>query len=317
MLDIENPRDIMHAVLYECISQTFAVIGMAVAKWSLGLFLLRLVKETWHKVAIWATLAMLMSASLLCLFFFWLQCSPAYLWDRSIPGGVCELPQLGISIYLGSERCLLWIGSSFLVADELFLAACVFTDLFFAVFPWIFMWKLNMNQREKLVILSSMSLGLIAAAFGIKRTTEIPNLMTENYLKDSVGIIVWTAAEMAVTMICIGIPVCRPLYKDYIDRLTSRSTSKYKDISGNGVGAMPLRTIGGSEIPGSDSQAALDSKRRAAVPRELRPDARQSSYRTGDQSDEDILGEGVKVAHGDRFLDGDGIVVTEYTVTRQ
>lgn len=104
MLDIEVPSDIMHAVLYECISQTFAVIGMAVAKWSLGLFLLRLVKETWHKVAIWATLAMLMSASLLCLFFFWLQCSPpAYLWDRSIPGGVCELPQLGVSIYLGSE----------------------------------------------------------------------------------------------------------------------------------------------------------------------------------------------------------------------
>lgn len=194
----------------------------------------------------------------------------------------------------------------------------MFTDLFFAVFPWIFMWKLNMNQREKLVILSSMSLGLIAAAFGIKRATEIPNLMTDNYLKDSVGIIVWSAAEMAVTMICIGIPVCRPLYKDYIDRLTSRNTSKYKDISGNGVGAMPLRTIGGSEIPGSESQAALDSKRRAAVPRELRPDTRQSSYRTGNQSDEDILGEGVKVAHGDQFLDGNGIVVTEeYTVTRQ
>lgn len=115
MWDIENPLDIMHAVLYECISQTFAVLGMAIAKVSLGLFLLRLVKATWHKVLIWATLAMLMSASLLCLFFFWLQCSPpAYLWDRSIPGGKCELPQLGVSIYLGSElihpKCLcIWI----------------------------------------------------------------------------------------------------------------------------------------------------------------------------------------------------------------
>ncbi len=29
-------------------------------------------------------------------------------------------------------------------------------------------------------------------------------------LEDTVGLIVWSAAEIAVTMICIGIPVCRP-----------------------------------------------------------------------------------------------------------
>ncbi|RSL59268.1 hypothetical protein CEP54_007332 [Fusarium duplospermum] len=52
MREIEPPRHIMLAVLYECIAQTFAVIGMAVAKWSLGLFLLRLVQHTWHKIAI-------------------------------------------------------------------------------------------------------------------------------------------------------------------------------------------------------------------------------------------------------------------------
>ena len=39
-----------------------------------------------------------------------------------------------------------------------------------------------MNQREKLVILFSMSLGFIAAAFGIKRATEIPKLLSQNYL---------------------------------------------------------------------------------------------------------------------------------------
>lgn len=141
MVAIENPLDISAAVLYECIAQTFAVIGMAVAKWSLGLFLLRLVKQRWHMMLIWATLANLMLASLLCLFFFWFQCEPAaFLWDKSLTGK-CELPQLGVSIYLGTS--------------------CVFTDLFFAVFPWIFMWKLQMNQKEKLVILASMSLGIM------------------------------------------------------------------------------------------------------------------------------------------------------------
>ncbi|RMJ03486.1 hypothetical protein CDV36_014978, partial [Fusarium kuroshium] len=113
------------------------------------------------------------------------------------------------------------------------IASCVLTDLFFAIMPWVFIWKLQMNRRERLIILASMSLGIIAAACGIKRATEIPKLMSDNYLKDSTGIIVWSAAEMAVTMICIGIPVCRPLYKNYISRLTSGgASSRYKDLSG-------------------------------------------------------------------------------------
>lgn len=98
-----------------------------------------------------------------------------------------------------------------------------------------------------------------AGACGIKRATEIPQLMSENYLRDSVGIIVWSAAEMAVTLICIGIPVCRPLYKKYLDKITSRNTSsQYDKMSG---GPMPLRTIGGSEIPGAVSGMGLSTSR--------------------------------------------------------
>ena len=108
MWDVMPQSDISAAVLNCCIAQTFAVIGMAVAKWSLGLFLLRLVKERWHTVAIWVVLANLMTASLVCLFFFWFQCEPAaFLWNKSI-GGKCELPQLAVSIYLGGE----WIPES-------------------------------------------------------------------------------------------------------------------------------------------------------------------------------------------------------------
>merc|ERR1712000_483207 len=98
-----------------------------------------------------------------------------------------------------------------------------------------------------------MSLGIIAAACGIKRATEIPNLMSSNYLRDSVGIIVWSSAEQAVTMICIGIPVCRPLYKGYLDRWTSHKTSsRYENLNGPqlNAGQVPLHTIGGSDLPG-------------------------------------------------------------------
>ncbi|KAK4194408.1 hypothetical protein QBC40DRAFT_34878 [Triangularia verruculosa] len=233
MFDIPDIKDISNAILFEAIGQTFAVVGMAVAKWSLGLFLLRLVTQTWHKVAIWVTMGCLMAASISVCFVFWLQCSPpAYLYDRTIPGGYCHINTTPVSFTL----CIL----------------CVLADFFFALFPWFFLWGLQMNQREKMVIAASMSLGFIAGACGIKRTIEVPNLSSENYLKDTVGLIVWSAAEIAITMICIGIPVVRPLYKGFLEKLSSnaRSTSGYKKQTRSGQ-RYGLKTIGGSTMPGA------------------------------------------------------------------
>ena len=88
----------------------------------------------------------------------------------------------------------------------------------------------------------------------------------------------WSAAEIAVTMICIGIPVCRPLYKHYLDRLTSQNNSGgYKRHGGDGGGggssshhAGPryvLRTFGGSTMPGAneDTKWSSDERDEAAV----------------------------------------------------
>lgn len=103
MTDIQDPEDLVHAILFEAIGQTFAVIGMAIAKWSLGLFLLRLVTQTWHKVLIWLTMACLAGASFSVCFVFWLQCTPpAYLWDRRIPGGYCQVDATPVSLTLTS-----------------------------------------------------------------------------------------------------------------------------------------------------------------------------------------------------------------------
>ncbi|ETS78566.1 hypothetical protein PFICI_10628 [Pestalotiopsis fici W106-1] len=224
MIDIPEAEDAVRAVLFEAIGQTFAVVGMAVAKWSLGLFLLRLVTEPWHKAAIWTAMCVLMSASVSVCFVFWLQCSPpAYLWDKRIVG-VCKVNSTPVSMLL----CIL----------------CVMVDFFFALFPWLFIWKLQMNKREKLVILSSMSLGVIAGACGIKRTLEVPELSSPDYLKATVGLIVWSAAEISVTMICIGIPICRPLYRTFLEKLTSQLSGN--GASGNSRGAgSGIKTLGG------------------------------------------------------------------------
>ncbi|KAF9778789.1 hypothetical protein IL306_003265 [Fusarium sp. DS 682] len=178
---------------------------------------------------------------------------------------------------------------------------CVIVDFFFAGFPWLFIWSLQMNKREKIVILCSLSLGVIAGACGIKRTLEVPELSSANYTKATVGLIVWSAAEIAVTMICIGIPVCRPLYKRYLDKWTSRDGSKYREQSGGG--SYPLQTIGGSTLypnaPGKNDSVSedcekLEHERKIGV---RGPFTKTRIYSKGidrvrddNQSDEEILG---------------------------
>lgn len=102
-----DPRDVSKAILFEAIGQTFAVVGMAVAKWSLGLFLLRLLRVPWHKTAVWVMMVLLMFASISTCFVFWLQCTPpAYLWDRTIEGGACEVDSTPVSMLLCGKYVL-------------------------------------------------------------------------------------------------------------------------------------------------------------------------------------------------------------------
>ncbi|KAH8657362.1 hypothetical protein BGZ61DRAFT_371278 [Ilyonectria robusta] len=311
--DILDLDDLSHAILFEATGQTFAVIGMAVAKWSLGLFLLRLVKARWHRIAIWISMACLMGASVSTCFVFWLQCTPPkFLWDRRIPGGFCHIDSTPVSMLL----CIL----------------CVIVDFFYAAFPWLFIWSLQMNIREKIVILASLSLGVIAGACGIKRTIEVPALSSPNYLKDTVGLIVWSAAEIAVTMICIGIPVCRPLYKRYLDKWTSRDASKYQEQI-EGGGSYPLRTFGGSTLrPGQANKDDDTLDDRDSITKEERKlgigGPFTKSYAVGggrirgdNQSDEEILVPNFRrsqqrAAEIDAKQMGMGIRVTEeYKVT--
>lgn len=67
----------VHAVYTEMIGQTFVVVGMTVAKISLGLFLLRIVVSFWQEVVLWINIVAISISSLICAFTFWPQCIPS------------------------------------------------------------------------------------------------------------------------------------------------------------------------------------------------------------------------------------------------
>ncbi|KAL0932072.1 uncharacterized protein CTRU02_213025 [Colletotrichum truncatum] len=230
--ELESPHDVSHAILFEAIGQTILVVGTVVSKTSLALFLLRLVTTRLHQFIILVPVIILGLFVVISLVVFWFSCKPVeFLWNRFLPGGTCPIDPGPISTAAGA-----W---------------SVVVDFWYAITPWALLWNVQMAKREKLLINISMSLGVIAGACGIQRALELKNLGSTNFTRDTVGLIVWHAAELAVTMVCIGIPVCRPLFKGWLNLWTSRNGSKptgpyTKDMTGSN-GNFMMRTIGGTD----------------------------------------------------------------------
>ncbi|KAL6880043.1 hypothetical protein HDV57DRAFT_104172 [Trichoderma longibrachiatum] len=220
VLAIKGPVDgmesVTRAILYSAIGQTILVFGTILCKTSLALFLVRLVPDRRSHIIIWVPNGFLATGIVASLFVFWFSCQPtAYLWDRRIPGGKCTIDPGPISMYAGA-----W---------------SVTVDFWYAVFPWYLLWNIQMPKREKRVIATSLSLGIIAGACGIERALQLKYLGSPNYIKDVVGIIIWHAAEFCSTMVCIGIPVCRPLCRGWLKTWESSRGSKN---TGSGSGWM-------------------------------------------------------------------------------
>ncbi|KAK3357828.1 hypothetical protein B0T25DRAFT_630790 [Lasiosphaeria hispida] len=214
-LDLDSA---VRAVEWEMIGQTFAVVGMATAKVSLGLFLLRIVVKPWHRVVLWIASVLILAVSLVVGVLFWTQClPPRSLYDPRVKG-TCGFGIAPFSLLLG--------------------VACIVADFFFAAFPWVFIWNLNMKHKEKVTIAASMSVGVVAGVAGIIRTVSLGGIASRNYTEDTVPLIIWSAVELAVTMVCAGVPVLRPLYRRIKGGITTddsagNSNGYYKHGTGN------------------------------------------------------------------------------------
>ncbi|KAB8230990.1 hypothetical protein ETB97_007344 [Aspergillus alliaceus] len=222
--------DAAQAMYMDLVGQTFAVLGLALANISLGIFLLRIVIKSWHQITIWIAMVSVSVVSILASIVFWIQRSPLKsIYDPNVAGRTI-VPVAPFSILLG-----VW---------------CTVVDFYFALIPWLFIWELNIKFKEKMTIAISLSLGFIAGICGIIRTIELGGLLSTDYTEDSPTLIIWSAVELAVTLICIGIPTVRPLYRRVIPGSSAKnSPESYKRPNENGESArrfeMPMRNSRG------------------------------------------------------------------------
>lgn len=77
----------------------------------------------------------------------------------------------------------------------------------------------------------------------------MPLADSKRYPGDRSALLIWHAAELTVTIVCISIPVCRPLWKNWINKIfpepsDTQASSRIR-FAGHG---QQQHTIGGSDM---------------------------------------------------------------------
>ncbi|KAJ4299640.1 hypothetical protein N0V90_004886 [Kalmusia sp. IMI 367209] len=189
-----EPTNYSKAIMWEAIGQGICIMGIAASKSSVAVFLLRIVVTKWHKALLWFCIV---STTILCIItttLLFLQCRPAaFLWDPTIEGGYCWLNFTRVGLTMGA-----WSAAM---------------DFVLAILPWHVIMGLNMKRKEKLTVAFGLSLGLFAGICSIIRTYELQALSSlDEYVYDTVPMLLWSSTEVFATIVCACIPILRPLY---------------------------------------------------------------------------------------------------------
>ncbi|KUI55848.1 hypothetical protein VP1G_03182 [Cytospora mali] len=180
------------------VATVFSVLGAAWSKTSFALTLLRITKGKLY----WMIWAIIVSLNIILTFnailqFIW--CTPARAaWDTMV-----------------SRKC--W-NRGIVVKYTIFAAAySAVMDFLLAGVPWLVIMNLKMRRKEKIGVSVCMSLGLIAGVTSIVRAVEVPSLYASDYTYEASRLLIWTAAELATTIIAASIPVLRALLRDIVN----------------------------------------------------------------------------------------------------
>ncbi|KAF7924955.1 uncharacterized protein EAE98_007043 [Botrytis deweyae] len=204
-----------NATRSEIIGQTFCIIGIATSKASASVFLLRLAVVEWHKWILYITMFAVTGIAVICALFDFIRCDPiAHVWNPYIPA-----------------KC--WVSTEQFTAISITVGGTsAAADFILAALPWIILWKLNMKKKEKVLITSSMSLGIFAMVCGVIRTVNLNGLSSRSdYSYETIGLILWSSTELMITILTATIPTYRPLYKVLRGSLSStgrRSSRGYR-----------------------------------------------------------------------------------------
>ncbi|KAI3392869.1 hypothetical protein diail_5044 [Diaporthe ilicicola] len=204
---------LVRTMLLSAVAQTLSILGAAWSKTSFAVTLLRLTAVSHVRYLVWFIIVSLNVFLTFTAFLPLFSCTPVgKSFDPRVDG-----------------RC--WDRTLVLVLTMFSAAYSAAADFALAVIPWVLIWKLQMNIKEKIGVGICMSLGIVAGATSIMRCQKIPLLLTADFTFESGQLSIWSAAEIATTIMAASIPVLRLWVKTMVS-----VHSRYHLSSGDGGG---------------------------------------------------------------------------------
>ncbi|KAF2266440.1 hypothetical protein CC78DRAFT_147847 [Lojkania enalia] len=189
------------------VGEFFALIAIPTSKTSFAVTLLRLVAKNWQKWFIWFVIISMNVVLWLCGILLFIQCKPIEKnWRKDMPGTCWNSDiQDNYSVFAG--------------------AYSAFLDVVLATFPCVIIWNLQMGKREKVGVISAMSLGFLAGITAAVKTSFLPGAGNwKDPIYSLADLLIWSHAETAVTIVASCIPFFRVLIKN----TTSKGSKPYR-----------------------------------------------------------------------------------------
>ncbi|KAF2801191.1 putative integral membrane protein [Melanomma pulvis-pyrius CBS 109.77] len=205
---------------YLFIGEFFSLIAIPTSKTSFTVTLLRLSTRRWQKVLLWFIIVTMNLVMWLCAILLFLQCTPVERnWNKDLKGTCWKSKvQDNYSIFAG--------------------AYSAFLDFVLAMLPWIMIWRLQMNMKEKLGVMIAMSFGFLAGIVAAVKTSYLPGVGNFDDMPFMIiELLIWSDAETAVTILAASIPFFRVLIRNATTRggATDQYRQSYRLESGDNM----------------------------------------------------------------------------------
>ncbi|KAK4445941.1 hypothetical protein QBC34DRAFT_357576 [Podospora aff. communis PSN243] len=193
------------------ISSSLATLGAVWSKTSFGLTLLRITSTREHqtlKACVWFIIVTMNLAMSISVLVTWIQCNPVEkVWDPERVNGICWDARVGV--YYG-----------------VFAAAYSgLMDVVLALLPWGVVWRLQMGRKEKVGVGIAMGMGVFAGCAAFIKSTKIPLVLDGDFTYEGYDLVIWSAAEVAITICAACVPLLRVLIRE-VRNITQKTGDK-------------------------------------------------------------------------------------------
>ncbi|MCJ1309425.1 hypothetical protein MMC25_003084 [Agyrium rufum] len=211
-----TPAQQSETTKFNWISQGPAIMAVGFGKISVGVFLLRILgpDDKWQRLTLYFVMITSFITASGALLVSYIQCSPvSKLWNP-FEEGHCWAPDVQVDLAL--------FFASYLTA----------MDFALATIPIWIVWNLHLSKNKKIGLAILLGCGSFSGVSAAIKTSKLPTLSARSdFTSITVTLLIWTGAEIFVTIVAACVPTLRPLFIDVAHSLGVSMRSSRKSRS--------------------------------------------------------------------------------------